>query len=413
MKIEILFFKKEGVATIKNIKEMLDNTNSISFDENYLYHEGSRFLYSFKTSRKDQYISLSLSLKGYRKPVAEAFSNLKKIIRSGPHREKYRIAISYDESSGYFNEKLYTFIAKNEIKLRQFIYLVLLDSFGNDWVTETFEKSLENELKSRQFNPSDFVEKGLEGFTYGNYIDFLFGERRISFNDETADKLIQEINNKDEMDKASIIKTLKSMKTYTLWDKLFYKIDYPNAKDELIDISKIRNNIMHNKEISIEEFDARKKKLQHSNKNLNKAIEYVKSSNREEIEYREVVKSFSSSLMDIQNSNIGQYKKLAEDLSNLIKINIPKPIINPCALATKQVYKDQLEISGITKLAEELNRSLVQNGVSDSIKYLTEFYKNTLSNPGTQNAIKQMNHLSKSMNNLNFGLPNNIDLDND
>ena len=119
MKIEILFFKKEGVATIKNIKEMLDNTNSISFDENYLYHEGSRFLYSFKTSRKDQYISLSLSLKGYRKPVAEAFSNLKKIIRSGPHREKYRIAISYDESSGYFNEKLYTFIAKNEIKLRQ------------------------------------------------------------------------------------------------------------------------------------------------------------------------------------------------------------------------------------------------------------------------------------------------------
>src|SRR5699024_3221522 len=84
-----------------------------------------------------------------------------------------------DESSQYYCEKLFYWLSKFERKLRYFIYLTLVETFGNQWVKETLrEEEILRGIKERTKGKSNekLIEDALEEFNFSDYTRFLFNK---------------------------------------------------------------------------------------------------------------------------------------------------------------------------------------------------------------------------------------------
>src|SRR5690625_4532042 len=353
LQVDVLFFDDSDNTKIEDVKNILYEITSISVDRDNITFDSKNIPYELRQSSNNKYVYLILKLGKKNKENASILSNLKDLIRQGDHRAGYKITISYDESSMYFNEKLFSFIAEHESKLRQFIYLILIDIFGSDWVGQTLEKEKQSEFKKNLRNKS-IIEKGLEAFSYQDYISFLFERRPNKFTNDRIDDVIEKIISTEEINKEKLIDFLRENKSYSLWESSFSTVDYPEAKEEIKLIRDIRNGVMHNKEITTKEFDENKVLIRKSNKGLDKAIQFVKSEHSREIVPIEVLNSLQDTL-----SNIGaKYAKLIE----------------PMLVAVSAISE------GISKISNSstLNMAKVlQNNLANTISTFPNIYQNT------------------------------------
>lgn len=266
----ILVNRIEEEISEKKIKE--DFKKQLIFKDNKIFCKQLSFNYQFQKSTTKNNIRLKISTfkNGSSKNKAEEITMLKNKIKDGPHRKDYIIIIAYDGASEYYCSKLSRLISIFERKLRQFIYIVILAAYGNEWVEKTFSEDIKNDVDRKDNNKNRHIERALECFTFQNYIDYLF-EKRTEVDPKKIIEDIIEIGKRDESTKDDILKILNKAQEVSLWEKLF-GCDDIGLKDEIKKIREIRNVVMHNKEINNVEFDNYKKILRICNKKMETAI---------------------------------------------------------------------------------------------------------------------------------------------
>lgn len=314
MKVELLFLDNSNNISISDVKSILEEIPDVSVDQYKISFEENHIPYELNLSANKKYVHLTLNLNGKNKNNASVLSKVKDLIRKGKHRAGYQIVISYDESSMYFNKKLFSFISEHESRLRQLIYLILIDTFGSTWVEETLNEEQQAELKSN-LRGNKLIERGLEAFSYHEYITFLFNQRPNKFTNDFIDSTIEQIELAKVINKNELLAFLRDNKSSSLWETSFSELDYIEAENDIIIIRDIRNGVMHNKEVSTKDFDTNKQLIRESNRVLNQAVEYIKSEHSKEIRPEEVLISLQETL-----ANIGtEYSALIEPISEVVK----------------------------------------------------------------------------------------------
>lgn len=172
-----------------------------------------------------------------------------------------------------------------------------------------------------------------------------------------------------------MIAFLRDNKSYSLWESSFSEIDYAEAEKDIKLIRNIRNGVMHNKEISTQEFDANKKLIRKSNRGLDKAIEYVKSEHSREVRPNEVIISLQMTLENIGAKYAVSIKPM-RDLVIAISESISK-INNSNDLDIEQLLQKNIT-SNITITIPTLPSLYENNGCMDSIREMQNFHQRNI-----------------------------------
>lgn len=348
MFVDIIFISKDD--KIDKNKLVKDFRGKVNFIGNQLKSGKLNFKYELKKSINDSIIRLKvLTEKGtttYNE--AKELSYLKDQIRQGEHRKDYNIIIDYDGSSEYYCNRLSPLISRFERKLRQCIYLIMLARYGNEWVKETISEDIMKEVSEKGGNKSKFVEIILEYFDFKNYIEYLFTKRE----EYNAVKAIEEAKfemNKSESEKKDVLSILNKYKTISLWEKLFNTYDEMEfLETDIENIRKIRNDVLHNKEVSDSEFINHKKLLMESNEKLNRAIKRIEDEkyndtvNVVDVLYSlgEVMKSIASTseaLMKTITPAMEQFIEISKSITSFIQ---QRQVYNNISLALKNSLPD-------------------------------------------------------------------------
>lgn len=201
-----------------------------------------------------------------------------KIIK-GKHRGNYDIIISYNETSLVYCNKLMPMFGEFERRLRQILYTTLVKIFQIEWLNQSFEQTLINDLKSkRNVDKNKLIENALDELTYEQLKSFLFVPYTLVDIDQVINVQLSE-DTLQKLSKEEIISIVNKCRKRNLWDKFFQKEDdLSSIPLEINYLQEYRNKVMHNKNITYEEFVEVRKRLKHNNKNLKKAILNLESS---------------------------------------------------------------------------------------------------------------------------------------
>lgn len=322
MFVDIIFINK--VDKIDKNKLVKDFKGKADFKDDKLICDEFIFNYEFQKSINNSIIRLKVSTKKGTSTYdeAKALSYFKDKIRKGKHREDYNIIIDYDGSSDYYCNKLTPFISQFERKLRQCIYLITLAAYDNEWVKKTISEDIMKEVSEKGVNKSKVVEIILEYFDFKNYIDFLF-ERKYEYDiDETVEEAVNVIN-RNNSKKAEALNILGKLKKVSLWEKLFNSYaEMKFLETDIEDIRKIRNDVLHNKEVSDNEFINHKKLLMKSNKKLDRAIKRIEDEKYNvTVNVIDVLYSFNESIKSIVGLSIDLVKAMTPAMEALIEFS--------------------------------------------------------------------------------------------
>lgn len=275
MLLDLMFIQKEGHNNIKKFKNSFSKI--ITFEEQALYLEGIKFNYKIQKSEAGKGIRLKVVSVEARntKKEADKISNLKNALTKGVHRSEYHIVFIFDGPSEYYCNKLMRMMSVFERKLRQFIYLNVLNVYGKDWVKETLPKDIQSEVNKNEQNKNRHIEKALECFTFQLYIDYLFTKRAIQNEVEVIKEAKSALLCRNNYSKKEIIEILNKGEKLSLWERLFKGLNIDFNENEINKIRSIRNIIMHNKEVSDTEFTEYKQLLRYSTKKLNEGISFI------------------------------------------------------------------------------------------------------------------------------------------
>ena len=364
--------KDKDNVEVQKIRDTLHNIKGIFFTKDVICYKQNEVYFKVKLSPNKKYANLSLNIDGENSVNAQILSQLNKIIVEGKNREKFNIITANDEASKYMNGKLYNLISDNEQKIRQLIYLILTDVFGMYWAEETLDSGQYKEIKKRSHGDSQHViEKGLEEFTYQEYITFLFDKRPNKFSDEEfLNKTIDNISSyPEEIKKETIISLLVESKGKSLWENYFSDVNYEDAENDIESIRKIRNKVMHNKQISFEGFTNYEKMLSKSNKGLEEAIEYVKKSQKGTFIYEDVIYSLMKSVVEIKG--ISSQLTMSETVAELMNKTLSDIPIDRISTTLDNIIKayDFSYMKNIRKIKDSLTP------ISDYIKREKFFMK--------------------------------------
>ena len=247
---------------------------------------------------------------------AQTLEEIKKKIRESAHRVNYYINICYDGSAEYYCSKLMIPLAIFERNLRQFLYLILISLYDIEWADEFISKEVIDDIKKKNNNNiNKLVEKGLEYFTFQNYIECLFTPRNL----KSIEEMMKEVNNENEKEgvtKEDIVKIINNNAEKTMWEVIFnditdIKIEF--SRKEIDKIRKIRNEVVHNKEMTSQKYEEYKKIINELNKKIKMVITKI-----EEEKYRE--KIFDIRL--ILDMYLNKFKEISNIISNSFKTNI-------------------------------------------------------------------------------------------
>lgn len=275
MLLDLMFIQKEGNNNIKKFKNCFSKI--IKFEKQELYLEGIKFNYIIQKSEAGKGIRLKVvSAEGRStKKEADKISNLKNAMIKGAHRSEYHIVLIFDGPSEYYCNKLMRMMSVFERKLRQFIYLNVLNVYGKDWVKETVSKDIQSQVNKNEHNKNRHIEKALECFTFQLYIDYLFTKRAIQNEVEVIKEAKSALLSRNNYSIREIIEILNRGEQLSLWERLFKGLDIDFNENEINKIRFIRNIIMHNKEVSDIEFTEYKRLLSRSIKKLDEGISIV------------------------------------------------------------------------------------------------------------------------------------------
>lgn len=133
--------------------------------------------------------------------------------------DKYKPTVLTNESSTYFNKRLFPLFNEFERKLRKLVY-----------------------LKSALYNKKEETKAvyNLEAMTFNEIFEILFTDRDFML------KLKEKVNDKFyKFSSTSIAKLINELPEITLWGKLFKKGAVNNLENNFDTIKKYRNDVMH------------------------------------------------------------------------------------------------------------------------------------------------------------------------
>ena len=308
---------------IENDKLFLNN---ISFDYKLFERENSVSLF------------LSSNNRGTIKE-AQVFDSVRNTIISGKERKDFGIVTLYNEASNLFNSKLNKLISEFENRLRQVMYLTLINAYGREWVVKSFSKEQKDYLKNKNIKVLDLLDNTFESLTFYDYIEFLFTENAIMTPETAIEEALLKIENNlsDTLTIKNVL--LSSKQKISLWNKLFKKNFDIFSKKILEDIKNIRNKVMHNKNISFKDYSMYSSLLKRINKEINKVIDVLENQDfLKNKPVKDVINSFNqiliknnnfyNQLLDINNNILDHFKMLQTTYQNIsLKFNPDNQIL--------------------------------------------------------------------------------------
>ena len=268
------------------------------------------------------------------KSEAQTLEEIKKKIRESEHRVNYYINICYDGAAEYYCNKLMIPLAIFERNLRQFLYLILISLYDIEWADEFISKEVIDDIKKKNNNNiNKLIEKGLEYFTFQNYINCLFIARNL----KSIEEMIKEVNNENEKDgvtKEDIVKIINNNAEKTIWEVIFNEINdikIEFSREDIDNIRKIRNEVVHNKEMTSQKYEKYKKIINKSNKKIKMVITKI-----EEEKYREKI----FDIKPILDMYLNKFKGISDIISSTFKTNIKlEKMIKPITYISNNEFK--------------------------------------------------------------------------
>ena len=222
MLLKLLFFSKNEELHINRniVLSYLSNKFIIENDKLFL----NNISFDYKLVERENSVSLFLSSNN-RDTFKEAkvFDSVRNRIISGKERKDFVIVTLWNEASNLFNSKLNKLISEFENRLRQVMYITLINAYGREWIIKSFSKEQIDDLKNKNTNVIKLLENAFEFLTFYDYIEFLFSEYTILTPEAAIEEALLKIKNNNS-DILTIKNILSSSKKKTsLWNKLFEK----------------------------------------------------------------------------------------------------------------------------------------------------------------------------------------------
>lgn len=261
--------------------------------------------------------------------------------------KEFKPTVLTNESSEYFNKRLFPLINDFERKLRKLLYLL---SAVNSSVVGA--ENIQN----------------LEDLDLGKIFELLFTD--IEFN-KNAKSII---NSKTWLyTQTEIVKSLKRLSENTLWDNLLGNKKINLLVENFISVKEIRNSVMHAHNISHEDYKAAKKLFDNINTQLDIEIGNIILKDKNEDENSNILPEFNNTL-----SKAFQYEKslqaLALSLSSLPKQQEIVSNLTPAFVALQEIVNslkfDIPNLSAYSELANKISAQL------PDLTHLDELTKN-------------------------------------
>lgn len=405
MILEIILLSKNN-EEISRDTIVEDFKSKLEFKNGKLLCDELIFKYTFQESKNNN-IRLKINTLEDKSPSTKAkeLDYLKNIIRNGEHRKNYRIIVVYDESSAYFCSKLTNFISKFERRLRKIIYILNLAAYGNKWIEETFSNDILKEVKEKESDKKRHVEMALEYFSFQNYLDYLFKKRY----DEKPEDIIKnaiEAGKDSNTEKEDILKILIKAKKVSLWDKLFNGYELEFLETDIEEIRKIRNDVMHNREISASDFYDYKNLLMCTNKKIKKAILNVEHDKyRDEVNVADILYSLNETMFSMVKINKAIEKALKPSLNDIKFIS---DTINEMISSKKLNNLNKLSLnSKITEISKD-KKQIYMNSINSLRKSIAPLNNIEILNYEMNPAIRSMAELNSKRKEINKQINENV-----
>ena len=338
MLLKLLFFSKNEELQINRniVLNYLSNKFIIENDKLFL----NNISFDYKLVERENSVSLFLSSNN-RDTFKEAkvFDSVRNTIISGKERNDFVIVTLWNEASNLFNLKLNKLISEFENRLRQVMYITLIDAYGREWIIKSFSKEQIDDLKNKNTNVLRLLDNAFEFLTFYDYIEFLFSEYTILTPEAAIEEVLLKIKNNNS-DILTIQNILSSSKKKTsLWNKLFEKKFDIFNKQILEDIRSIRNKVMPNKNINFDDYSVNLKLLNKINKEIKKVIDVLETQDLlKDKPVKDVINSFNqiliknnnfyNQLLDINNNILDHFKMLQTTYQNIsLKFNPDNQIL--------------------------------------------------------------------------------------
>ena len=208
-------------------------------------------------------------------------------------QQKYYHSIrDYDGISESNCKRLYPKYAEFERKLRSLVLFILTKAYGSNWRTETVSEDLLSVLKENAHGKLSLNET-LENMDLATLEAYLFEEREVDYLSIINEQL--DTNSLSKLSKEEICKIIEGMRPTSLWERHFSKFGSQDSwKSRILEIHQTRNDVAHQKTISISNFTTINKKLNSLNRDLTNAIEGIREENFTEYGVVDILGSFAT-----------------------------------------------------------------------------------------------------------------------
>ncbi|PNS43856.1 hypothetical protein [Gardnerella vaginalis] len=357
MFIDLVFMlkNKDSENDIDSFKENF--ADLISFKEKTLclHNDNQEFNYSIQKIGKGIRLKILTIDKRTTRKQAISIESLKRAFIKNDLRREYNVVVIFDGASEYYCNNLSKYIFTFERKLRQFVYLTVLSAYGTEWTKKTLvDEEIKNDIDKNERNKNRHIEKALDHFTFQNYISYLFDE----WSDSDPYNVVQEaqLALKEQESSNNIINILNKGEKISLWERLFSKRNIDLTRNSLDEIRKIRNNVVHSKEISDIEFCKYRNILKQYIKKLDIAV--ADFENRKHLSVTDLENVLSSYTRIIQTSGIGEYitKALSPALNEISNSLYKEAVKNISASISDMIHLDNKSFSAITEAFAKLYR---------------------------------------------------------
>ena len=297
-------------------------------------------------------------------------------------RGHFQVTILQNDSSAYFNNRLYPLISDFERKLRKILYIF--------------------SAINKEDDASKNIEK-LEEKDFGQIFTMLFVDDGFM----NAAKDVVKNTQRVDFSKADIIRLLSGIEEKAVWDKLLGDDVVPTLRKQFQDVRNIRNDIMHSHDIGWGTFNKAQKLIRTINSEIETAINDVEV--KENIAKKNP--SFNKTLADalrIQDQfgpvvdailpQMKHFDEMSKALSEYYRSNPEFERMSQIVSQLAAQTQPSPEMMGAFEQAQRLSQSIADSpgfrAAQESAQKIAEMYRN---NPGLVEAQRQALQISQML----------------
>lgn len=265
----LIFAKDEQTIDVDFIRNLVESNPIVEDIKNKYYNKDIRFAYS--QGLKGNVINVYIYLEGDSSNTAKNLSSIKELLNVQEIRKKFYVIYAFDGVSDYYSRRLFPLITEFESKLRSLIYISLINNHGISWISETIDKidyelDDSNKIKKellRNSNGSFDIDNALQNFTLSTYEKFLF----TRYSDSTYEEIVKNIEAhyfENILDDYSISHILMQKDKKSICNRYIKNINEIKFKSLFKKIQKIRNKVMHGREVTLKDYRVNKGVLSES-----------------------------------------------------------------------------------------------------------------------------------------------------